>query len=199
MHHLYLSIHTNTAALRQEREALLAWCEANGVGEYGFIEDNLTMGRIPDKAVRSLLRPIRYGDTIVVSEMSRLGRSLSMFQAVMNHIQDNKCTIITLDGRTMEPGRTMNLFVDSVNDIVELERQMKAFRSNDVIYAMREEGTSLGRPTGTKMKPEKNVLFGKTEQLLCLYNEGLSPQKIADELGVSRGTVANYLKSKGLR
>lgn len=199
MHHLYLSIHNNATALRQEREALVAWCEAKGVGEYDFIEDNLTMGRIPDRAIRNLLRPIHYGDTIVVSEMSRLGRSLSMFQAVMNHIQDHKCTVIALDGRTMEPGRTMAIFVSSLNDIVELERLMKAFRSNDVIYAMKKEGTALGRPLGAKMRPEKNVLYGKTDQLIRLYNEGLSPRKIADELGVSRGTVANYLKAKDLR
>ena len=113
MHHLYLSIHANTAVLQQEREALVAWCEANGVKEYTWIEDDLTMGRIPEKAIRKLLRPIGNGDTVVVSEISRLGRSLSMFQSVMNHIQENECTLITLEGRTMEPNRTMTLFVNA--------------------------------------------------------------------------------------
>ena len=35
MHYLYLSIHNNAAALQQEREALVAWCEENGIKEYG--------------------------------------------------------------------------------------------------------------------------------------------------------------------
>lgn len=198
MHHLYLSIHNNATALQQEREALVAWCVENGIKDYAFIEDDLTMGRIPEKRIKALIAPVKKGDTIVVAEMSRLGRSLSMFQTVMNHICDNGCTVITLDGRTVEPGRAMALFVNALGEIVELERRMKAFRSNDAIYAMREDGTALGRPAGTRKSPEKNVLYGKTDQLVSLYKEGLTLAGIAERLGVSRGTVSNYLRDSGL-
>lgn len=179
MHHLYLSLHNNATALQQEREALVAWCVENGIKDYAFIEDNLTMGRIPEKAIKNLLIPIHYGDTVVVSEMSRLGRSLSMFLMVMNHIRDNECTVITLDGRIMEPNRTMSLFVNALNDIVDIERKMKAFRANDVLHTMREDGATLGRPMGARKKLEKIVLYGKTDELVRLYQEGLSPGKIA--------------------
>ena len=201
MHHLYLSLHNNATALQKERESLVAWCEANGVKDYGFIEDGLTMGRIPEKRIKALIEPIKYGDTVVVSEMSRLGRSLSMFLMVINHIRDNECTIITLDGHTMEPNRTMTLFVNALNDIVEIEHQMKAFRSVDVIHAMREDGTTIGRPMGAKKKPEKIILYGKTDQLIRLYNEGQegqTPANIAAQLGVSRGTIVNYIRANGL-
>lgn len=198
MHHLYLSIHNNAAALQKERETLVAWCAENGVKDYDFIEDALTMGRIPDRAIRSLLKPIHQGDTIVVSEISRLGRSLSMFQSVMNHIRDNECTIITLEGRIMEPNRTMSLFVNALNDIVEIERQMKAFRSNDVLFKMREEGGTPGRPVGTTKNPEKMVLFGKEERLRQMYADHVPINKIMAELEVSRGTITNYLKANGL-
>lgn len=198
MHHLYLSIHNNTAALQQEREALVAWCEQNEVTEYGFIEDDLTMGRIPEKAIRKLLKPIENGDTVVVSEISRLGRSLSMFQSVMNHIQENECTLITLEGRTMEPNRTMTLFVNALNDIVDIERRMKAFRSNDALFKMREEGGILGRPVGATKNPEKFVLFGKEERLKQMYADRVPVVQIMAELGVSRGTIMNYLKANGI-
>ena len=49
MHHLYISIYNDAAALQQEREALVAWC----VEDYDFIEDNLTIGRIPQYAAES--------------------------------------------------------------------------------------------------------------------------------------------------
>ena len=199
MHHLYLSIYNDAAALQQERETLVAWCVENGVKDYDFIEDNLTIGRIPEKRIKALLEPIKHGDTVVASEMSRLGRSLSMFQTVMNHIWNIECTIITLEGRTMEPNRTMTLFVDALIDIVELERQMKGFRSKDVLHGMREDGVTLGRPMGARRKLEKIVLYGKTEELERLHAQGLSPQRIADALHVSRGTVANYLQANGLK
>lgn len=198
MHHLYLSIHANTAVLQQEREALAAWCEENSVAAYDFIEDDLTMGRIPEKAIRKLLKPIENGDTVVVSEISRLGRSLSMFQSVMNHIQENECTLITLEGRTMEPNRTMTLFVNALNDIVDIERRMKAFRSNDALFKMREEGGILGRPVGATKNPEKFVLFGKEERLKQMYADRVPVVQIMAELGVSRGTIMNYLKANGI-
>lgn len=198
MHHLYISIYNNAAALQQEREALVAWCEAKGISEYDFIEDDLSIGRIPEKAIQKLLTPIRHGDTIVVPEISRLGRSLSMFQSVMNHIRDNECTVVTLDGRTMEPNRTMTLFVNALNDIVEIERQMKAFRSNDALFKMREEGGTPGRPVGTTKNPEKMVLFGKEERLKQMYADHVPINKIMAALEVSRGTITNYLKANGL-
>lgn len=198
MHHLFLSLHNNAAALQQERESLVAWCVENGVKDYDFIEDDLTMGRIPGRALRGLLKPIQHGDTVVVSQMSRLGRSLSMFQSVMNHLRDNECTIITLEGRVMGPNRTMSLFVNALNDIVEIERQMKAFRSNDVLFKMREEGGTPGRPVGVTTNPEKMVLFGKEERLKQMYADHIPIVKIMAELDVSRGTITNYLKANGL-
>lgn len=198
MHHLYLAIHNNAAALQQERESLVAWCVENGVKDYDFIEDDLTMGRIPGRALKSLLKPIQHGDTIVVSEMSRLGRSLAMFLMVMNHLRDNECTIITLEGRVMEPNRTMSLFVNALSDIVEIERQMKAFRSTDVLYKMREDGSNLGRPVGATKKPERMVLFGKEERLRQMYADHVPIITMMEELEVSRGTITNYLKANGL-
>lgn len=75
---------------------------------------------------------------------------------------------------------------------------MKAFRSIDVIHAMREDGTTIGRPMGAKKKPEKIILYGKTDQLIRLYNEGQTPANIAAQLGVSRGTIVNYIRANGL-
>lgn len=98
----------------------MAWCVENGVKDYDFIEDNLTIGRIPEKRIKALLEPIKHGDT-------------------------------------------------------------------------------LGRPMGARRKLEKIVLYGKTEELERLHAQGLSPQRIADALHVSRGTVANYLQANGLK
>ncbi len=198
MHHLYLSLHNNATALQQERESLVAWCEANGVKDYDFIEDDLTIGRIPEKRIKALIEPINRGDTIVVSQMSRLGRSLLMFQMVMNHIRDNECTIITLDGRTMEPNRTMTLFVNALNDIVEIEHQMKACRTVDIVHAKRTEGIILGRPQGAKRRPEKTVLYGKEDQLRALAASGHIDKEIAQILGISIGTIIAYRKAHNI-
>lgn len=193
MHHLYLSIHNNAAALQQERESLVAWCEANGVKEYTWIEDNLTMGRILDKHVLGLIAGVQKGDTIVAADISRLGRSLSMLATIMTEFHRREVNIITLSGRIMEPNRTMSLFVNALNDIVVIEKDMKAYRSNEILFNMREVGAPIGRPRGSKKRADKNVLYGKEDTLRQMHSQGLSPAKIAAAVGVSRGTVYNYI------
>lgn len=198
MHHLYLSIQNNAAAIQQEREALVAWCEANGVGEYMWIEDRLTMGRITDRLIMRLIAGVQKGDTVVASDISRLGRSLSMLATVLTELYRREVNVITLEGRTLATGRTMAAFTDSLNEIVAIERNMRAYRSNEVVFVKRGEGLPIGRPKGAKKAAEKNVLYGKSDELERLRAQGLSLQRIADHLGVSKGTIANYLKTRQL-
>lgn len=176
----------------------MAWCEENGVGEYRWIEDRLVMGRIPDKQVLKLIAGVQKGDTIVAADISRLGRSLSMLATIMTEVHRRGVSIITLSGRTMEPNRTMSLFVNALNDIVVIEKDIKAYRSNEVLYIKRGEGAPIGRPKGSRKRADKNVLYGKEDMLRQLRARGLSPAKIAAELGVSRGTVYNYLAAHKL-
>lgn len=196
MHHLYIQLYTNELALQKERERLEELCSNNDVQDYSWIEDNLAVGRIPKKKVLFLFSAIRQGDTVIVYELSRLGRSLSMYGIVLGDLNDRNVTIISLDGRTLTPGPEFDSCVVTLRDIVAIEKNIKAFRSKDIISGKRQEGAVLGRPFGAKKKPEKNVLYGKTEQLDKMLSEGVSTAFIAKELDVSRGTIYNYIMAK---
>lgn len=198
MHHLYIQLHSDTLALRKEREALVGWCRANGITRYDWIEDSLTGKRVSSRRIRLLLAGIGKCDTIVTSTLSRLGRSLPMLAMVMSSLRDKAASIITLDGRTMTPGPEFDDFVDNLSEIVSIEKEIKVSRTNEVLKVKREEGLVLGRPSGSRKNPEKNVLYGKTDELLRLRAQGLTQKEIGDRLGVSRGTISNYLKGRGV-
>lgn len=198
MHHLYLQLHSNTSALTQTREALESWCKTNNITTYSWIEDDLT-GKIQPDRLQDLLNPIHPGDTVVTYDIASLGRSLAILLQVMEHLLANRCTLISLsDSRTLLPNRTMTLFVNHLRDFVEIEGRMKVSRSLDIVHTKRTEGIILGRPKGAKRAAAKTVLHGKTDRLIELYQSGRTPAEIAELLNVSRGTVANYLKSIGL-
>lgn len=198
MHHLYIQINSDELALQKEREQLLSWCKKNKVEQYCWIEDNITVGRIPEKLILSLLSGVEKGDTVVVSEFSHLGRSLAMYLTVLSDLEAKEASVVSLDGRVLEPGSEFSSYVRNLRDIVAIEKSMKAFLSKNVLHARRQEGAVLGRPFGAKKKPEKIVLYGKTELLEKMRAEGVSCSAIARELGVSRGTVYNYIKDKNL-
>lgn len=197
MHHLYLSYQPSEASLRKELEALEGWCAEAGVKKYAILEENLTSGRISQFQLTKLLKPVLPGDTVVAASLRRLGRSINMLLSVLKMLHGKGVTVITVnDGRIFLPDEATASYITAMESFMTLATGIKAERGNEAIDKARADGKQFGRPLGKKKDTVKNVLYGKTDLLIRLHNKGLSPQKIADRLGVSRGTVSNYLKSR---
>lgn len=170
-----------------------------GVQKYAVLEEKLTDGRISQRQLAKLLSPVLPGDTVVATSLSRLGRSINMLIGVMKILSRKGATIITTDdGKLYLPGKSTEEFIANMEATAGIITKIKAERSSEALKKAKADGKQFGRPLGSKKVPEKNVLYGKTDQLIRLYNEGLSPARIAEQIGVSRGTVANYIKAKGL-
>lgn len=200
MHHLYLSYQPSETSLRKEREALEGWCRESGIEDYEILEEDLTAGRILQSQLTKLLKPVLPGDTVVATSLSRLGRSINMLISILKILSEKGVTVITLDdGRHYLPNKSTIDFITNLETTAGIIKKIKAERSTEALDRAKADGKQFGRPLGKKKDPAKNVLAGKTEQLVRLHNEGLSPQKIADELGVSRGTIVNYIKDNGLK
>lgn len=175
------------------------WCEKGGIKDYKILEEKLTSGRISHSQLAKLLEPVHSGDTVVATSLSRLGRSINMLISVMKILSLKGATIITTDdGKLYLPGKSTEDFITNLEITAGIIRKIKAERSTEALDRAKAAGKRFGRPAGQKKTAEKNVLYGKTDRLVSLYSEGLSPAKIALQLGVSRGTVANYIKAKGL-
>lgn len=111
-----------------------------------------------------------------------------MLVAVMRTLYDRGVTVATLDGRIYPPDGDTCKMIEAMEFTLEMAIQIKARQSYD------SANGKAGRPRGSKNTPERTVLHGKTERLTELLSQGLSINKISKLLGVSRGTISNYLK-----
>lgn len=194
MHHLYLSYQPSEDSLRKEREALEGWCREEGVKDYEILEENLTSGRISQRQLTKLLSPVREGDTVVATSLSRLGRGINMLLSVLKILHGKGAGIITIDdGRIFRPDDETASFIADMEAFTRLNVKIKAERSSEALDRAKADGKRFGRPVGRKKAPEKNVLYGKTELLEKLIADGVSKSEIARRLDVSRGTIVNYL------
>lgn len=194
MHHLYLSYQPSETSLRKEREALEGWCREGGVKDYEILEENLTSGRISQRQMAKLLSPVREGDTVVATSLSRLGRGINMLLSVLKILHGKGAGIITIDdGRIFRSDDETAAFIADMEAFTRLNVKIKAERSNESLDRAKADGKRFGRPVGRKKAPEKNVLYGKTQLLEKMVAEGLSKTEIARRLDVSRGTIVNYL------
>lgn len=165
--------------------------------EHGVIFEKLTSGRISPRMISRLLAPVQAGDTLVALSLTRLARGGNMLCSVLRLLHDRGATVITLDdGRTYLPDESTSDFISQMEFFFDLATRIKAERGSEAQDKARAEGKIIGRPSGSLKDRKKLVLFGKEALIDSLRAEGRSIAFIASELGVSTGTVSNYLQKR---
>lgn len=196
MHHLYLSYQPSSEALSQERAVLEAWCGDREVLEYRILEERLTNGRISERMIRKMLDSVEAGDVVVACSLTRLGRGINMLLGVVTHILGKGASFYLIDeDRMYAPGQGSAELVAHLEFAAQIVSQIKTERGNEALLPDHQKGIWHGRPVGSKKAAQKNVLYGKEETVLRMKAEGQSAEKIAAAIGVSRGTVYNFLKA----
>ena len=133
-----------------------------------------------------LLRSLRKGDTLVVTELSRLGRSTSQLSALADDLSERGVAlrILNLGIDTATPsGRLVYSIIAAV---AEMERSLLIERTNSGLAASR----ARGRRGGRKREFSPAAVRRSQDQ----YDRGeLSVTEIARLAGVSRQTLYRYL------
>ena len=172
---------------RQERE-LIAFAARAGfevVGIYKETGSGVKLDRSERRKVMALAQA-REIDTILVSELSRWGRSTIDLLNTLRELESRRVSVITLSGMTFDlstpNGRMMATFLSG---IAEFERDMISERVKSGMAAAKV----LGRRPG--QRPKADRLGAK---VLALVAEGRSYRLIGRQLGLSKNTVNDIVK-----
>jgi DNA invertase Pin-like site-specific DNA recombinase len=135
-----------------------------------------------------LLRTLRKGDTLAVTELSRLGRSTSQLAALADDLAQRGIAlrILNLGIDTGTPGG--KLVYSVIAAVAEMERSLLIERTSSGLAAARARGRVGGR--------RRSVTDSQAKRAQKLYDEGhLTVSEIAKAVGVSRATVYRYLEA----
>ena len=128
--------------------------------------------------LETLLEFLRKGDTLVVTRLDRLARSLLDLSVIVEQLQskgvDLKATEQPVDTST-PAGKA---FLQMLGVFSEFETSLRKERQMEGIAKAKERGEYKGR------KPSINP--GQVKQM---HSEGMSPTAIAKELGIARSSV----------
>ena len=133
-----------------------------------------------------LLRSLRPGDTLMVTELSRLGRSTSQLSTLADDLAKGgiDLRILNLGIDTSTSGG--RLVYTIISGVAEMERNLLIERTNSGLAAARARGRKGGRKREFSPKAVR-----KAQEL---YDKGdLSVTEIARLAGVSRQTLYRYL------
>lgn len=135
----------------------------------------------------ALLKRLKRGDTVIVTEISRLSRSLTDIMVIMGRCVDRGINIYT----TKEKYK----FDDSINSkvlcfafglVAEIERNLISMRTKEALAARKSEGKQLGRQRGDA--PKMAILLENEETIRQMQQQGISNREICRSFGVSRAT-----------
>ena len=138
--------------------------------------DGATLAGRPE--LRTILEFIHPGETLVVTRIDRLARSMRDLQVIVATLQDNGAHLAATEQPVDTSTAAGKAFFDMLGVFAEFETNLRRERQAEGIAAAKHRGAYRGRPPRIDMQAIKERL-----------SLGLSPTQIAGELSVSRGTV----------
>jgi len=176
---------------RQERDLLTLAMRAGYevVGIYKETGSGARLDRAERKNVMALAQA-RQIDAVLVTELSRWGRSTMDLLHTLRELEARRVSLIAMSGMAFDLGTaTGRMLATVLAGIAEFERDLLRERVRSGLAAARARGKVLGRRPGQRPKSDRLA-----PKVLALVAAGRSYRLIGRELGLSKNTVADIVK-----
>ena len=147
-----------------------------------------------------LLQVINEGDTLVVTEVSRISRSTKQLCAVIELIQQRKLKLIIKNSLTIDCTQgnldpMSKAFIQMSGVFAELEKDIISQRVKSGLANAKDKGKRVGRPALTVDHVKSNKKFMECYKLW--KNGHLKKTEIRKLTSLSRTTIDKYLNALG--
>lgn len=155
-----------------------------------FTEQVSSVGK--RQQLEAVLDYVREGDTLVVTKLDRLARSVADLLTIVGRLESKTVALRVLamsGGQTLDTSTAIGkLMLAVIGAVGQFEREMMLERQRDGIAKAQREGRYLGRaPTARRQSAE----------IIRLKEQGVNPSEIAKRLGIGRASVYRVLGAAG--
>ena len=189
---LYCRVSTSTKDQTTENQLreLNSYCDRMGYQVVKVYEDEVSSAKSRENrpAYNELCKDafLRKFDLIIGWDVSRFGRSMKEFVSFLSDMDEKGIGVVAVKNGLETFSSSGRMMMKLIGVLEEWNREMLIERTNAGLARTVANGTKLGR---------KSVLtpFIKRE-INDLRENGLSIQKIANEIGINRGAVQRFLQ-----
>ena len=196
----YLRVSTAQQDVRRQRLAILEYPRKHDFRIDDFIKATAS-GQASEKRRRldELMNVLQRGDRLVVSELSRLGRSLGQIVAILDALATAGVAFVAMKENIRIEGKRdiqTKVMTTLFALFAEVERDLISGRTREGLAQARASGRKLGRPKGSL---GVSRLSGKEDDIRRFLELGVSKTAIAKLTGVSRTTLYSFMSTRGLK
>ena len=195
----YIRVSTDKQTTENQRFEILKYADEKKLPVDTWIEETISATKkLSHRKLGALLEAMQPEDILLVTELSRLGRSLLEVMSILHTLMEKEVKVFTTKER-YELGNNISskvlAFAFSLS--AEIERSMISSRTKEALARKKSEGTLLGRPKGKLSSVTK--LTGKDDLIREYLDKKIPQSVIARLLNVHRLTVRNYIQTRKLQ
>jgi DNA invertase Pin-like site-specific DNA recombinase len=188
----YLRVSTIDQDLEKNKAEILQLANDKKLGHVEFIEEKVS-GKVSwkQRQIATILEQLGKGDTILLSEFSRLGRSMLECMEIISVAVEKQIKIYTVKGSWQLDDTIQSKVMAMVFAMAsEIERDLISKRTREALQAKKASGIKLGRPSG----PGKSKLDKFKPEIKALLKNGSKQSFLAKRYGVTAATFSNWVK-----
>ena len=195
----YLRVSKDSQDVGNQRLAILEFARQEKFEVSAFMELSVSSRRSPkERQIDLLMARLEPGDTLVVSELSRMGRSVGEVITTVDALLKQQVRFLAIKEGIRLAGKQdlhSKVMVTLFGLFAEIERELISMRTKEGLAAARASGKRLGRPKG---RLGQSRLNGKEDEIQRLLDLRVSKASIAKITGVDRSTLYHFMRSRHL-
>lgn len=150
-----------------------------------------------NKNLDLLLDRLQQGDILVVTDISRLSRTLTDVMAIISRCLDKEVNLFSINDRYVLDGSVNREVMSRAFGLVtEIEHNLMSTRTKEALAHKKTIGVRLGRPKGSDAK--QSFLEANKEEVIRMLERGESVVAICKHFNVSRNTYYQFKRNYGI-
>ena len=136
--------------------------------------------------LETLLDFVRSGDTLIVTRVDRLARSLRDLQNIVHDLKERGVHLRATEQPVDTSTAAGKAFLDMLGVFAEFETNLRKERQSEGIAKAKAKGVYKGREATAQ---------AKKDQVMAMHTDQAKPLEIAEALGISRASVYRIIKA----
>jgi DNA invertase Pin-like site-specific DNA recombinase len=193
----YLRVSTTDQDLDKNKFDILELANEKGLGQVRWVEEKITT-RVSwrKRQIATILDQLQTEDTLIVSELSRLGRSMLECMEILSIAFQKGIHLYAVKGNwRLDNSIQSKIIAMAFSMAAEIERDLISQRTKEALAARKKAGMKLGRPRGVG----KSKLDPYRPEIEALLANGSTQKFIASRYRTTEANLSRWLKRHRLK
>jgi DNA invertase Pin-like site-specific DNA recombinase len=193
----YLRVSTGLQDLDKNKADILRLANQEDLGRVQFVEEKAS-GKVTwrKRRIADLLETLQAKDNLIISELSRLGRSMLECMEILSIALQKGIRVYAVKGNWhLDQSIQSKIIAMAFSMAAEIERELISQRTTEALRFRKAQGMQLGRPRG----PGKSKLDPYRPEIEGLLANGATQRFIARRYKTTEANLHNWLKKHGFK